>query len=35
MIDTIINLAAAIFAANGVIFTIIFMTMLCREEFGK
>ena len=35
MSDTIINLATAFFAANGVIFTIIFMAMLCREEFGK
>lgn len=35
MSDTIINIAAAFVAANGVIFTIIFTAMLCREEFGK
>lgn len=35
MIDTIINIAAAVFAANGMVFTVIFMAMLCGEEFGK
>lgn len=35
MTDFIINLIASFFLTNGVIFTVVFTAILCKEEFSK